>query len=125
MGKFCVRVRLTRGANFDIVIGYDLTKEEHQRDVIGHISVHRPFVVIMGPLCTSFGHRAHLSKVVHPKVRRTSRRIGEILATSAASVCALADGLPQASSARESFRFRHVILGMFQAVVGHRRIRIH
>ena len=49
-GKFCVRRRLTREANFDLVTGFDFTKEGHQREVLRYMSAHKPLgIIIRGP----------------------------------------------------------------------------
>lgn len=56
VGKLCARRRFKGGANFDLVIGLDFAKEEHQRAVIEHIEAPQFVVVILGPPRTSFGH---------------------------------------------------------------------
>ena len=39
VGTFCVRRRLARGENTDLVTGLDLTKDEHQTEVLIHYGV--------------------------------------------------------------------------------------
>ena len=92
-GRWCGRTfcpeEIETWANFDWVFGFDLATEEHQREVPRRISVHKPLVVIMVAPCTFVGHWAHLSRAIHLETWQQSRRIGEILATFAASVCEL------------------------------------
>ena len=91
MGKFCVRRTLKSGAKFGLVIGYDLTKEEHQKEILRYTEVHHFLVVIFPalPPCTSFGHWVHFGQVLHPKIWQQSRRIDVRLATFAAKLCVL------------------------------------
>ena len=42
VGKFCVRRRLRRGANFDLVAGFDLIKVEDQKAVATCIRIYKP-----------------------------------------------------------------------------------
>lgn len=55
VGKFCARRRLKRGANFDVVAGCDLTKPDHQRELLRYVEIHGPFVILMGPLALPSG----------------------------------------------------------------------
>ena len=65
VGKLCIRRRLRRGGNFDLVTCYDLTKESDQAHIIKYITTHEPLVVVMGPPCTSFGAWSHLNRIAH------------------------------------------------------------
>ena len=87
VGKLCLRRRLRRGVNFDLVIGFDLTKESHQKEVERYIADHKPLVVVLGPPCTSFGHWSHLNQYRYPDTWLKSRWVGETLAKFAARVC--------------------------------------
>ena len=83
LGVACVG----EGGKFDLVIGFDLTKELHQKEVERYIADHRPLVVVLGPPCTSFGHWSYLNQYKHPETWRKSRWIGETRAKFAARVC--------------------------------------
>ena len=60
--SFALGVACVVGGNFDLVNGFDLTKESHQKEVEKYIADHRPLVVVLGPPCTSFGHWLHLNQ---------------------------------------------------------------
>lgn len=55
VGKPCVRRRLSRGEMFDIVTGFDLSKEAHQKEVIVYVKACKPSVVIMCPRVQASG----------------------------------------------------------------------
>ena len=55
VGKLCPRRRLKRGAEFDLVAGFDLTTYENQRVVIKHVEIYKPLVIVVGPPCAAFG----------------------------------------------------------------------
>ena len=89
VGKFCARRRSRRGANVDLVTGFDLTKRSHQDEVVKYLEIRKPLVVIFGFPCTSFGHWSHHNQVVHPKTWRQSREIGERFVRFVARICKL------------------------------------
>ena len=86
VGKLCIRRRLRRGRNFDLVIGFDLVNEEQQEQVLSYFRKHKPLVVVLGPPCTGFGHWSHLNRYIHPDIWSNSRKTGECLAASIARV---------------------------------------
>ena len=49
VGKLCLRRRLKRGANFDLVTGFDLTDQTSQEEVMRYIRKHKPLMVILAP----------------------------------------------------------------------------
>ena len=49
IGKPCIRRRLVRGENFDLVTGFDLTKAKHQEEVVRYFNTHKPLVAVLGP----------------------------------------------------------------------------
>lgn len=62
VGKLSVRRRLSCGANFALVAGFDLTKEEHHKEALKCIDTFKPLVVVMGAPCTGLDHWSHLRK---------------------------------------------------------------
>ncbi len=84
--KLAIRRRLRTGANMDIVSGVDLTKQEHARRLLEYIDVHKPFVVVMGPPCTTFSSWSHFNRVMNPSDFQVKRVIGEKLANLSALV---------------------------------------
>ena len=48
VGRLCVRCRLERGANFDLVIGFHLTREDHQAEVVRYIRTYKPLGIVLG-----------------------------------------------------------------------------
>ena len=67
VGQFCARRRLTRGENFDLVTGFDLTTAKHQQDVLKYIGQFGSFAIVLGPPCTGFGHWSHLNRHINPE----------------------------------------------------------
>ena len=84
-----IRRRLKTREKFDLRTGFDLAKSADQRLVIKYLNDHKPFVVILAPLCTSFGFWSHLNRVLHPATWSDTRRVGELLVTFAARVVRL------------------------------------
>ena len=87
VGKLCLRRRLKRGQSFDLVLGFYLTKESHQKEVIRHVIGHRPLVVVLGPPCTGLGHWSHFNRYIRPETLSKSGKVGESLAEFAARIC--------------------------------------
>ena len=84
--EIAVRRRLRSSEGFDLAAGFDVCKPEHQTHVLKYIERHKFLVIMLAPSCISFGHCAHLNRVLHPATWRESRRIGEILASFAARI---------------------------------------
>ena len=47
VGKLCIRRRLRRGDNVDLVAGFDLTQEGNQMIVEQYIKEYRPLVIVL------------------------------------------------------------------------------
>ena len=88
-GKLCIRRRLVRGENFDLVIGFDLTKTKHQEEVVRYFDTHKPLVAVLGPPCIGFGHWSNLNRYVHLCIWSRSREICETFAEFVARLCLL------------------------------------
>ena len=86
VGKLCVRRRLRRGRNFDLVIGFDFIDQKHRQTVFTYLKIHRPLVALLGPPCTGFGHWSHLNRYIHPDTFHKIRKVGECLAVFVAEV---------------------------------------
>ena len=71
-GLVALRRRMESGGNFDLVTGYDLNKTADQRKVLQAVDALKPLVLIMSPVCTPFGPRAHLNRSLHPETYRQS-----------------------------------------------------
>ena len=52
VGKLCIRRRLIRGGEiFDLVAEFDLTRKDHQEEVVRYFDTHKPLVAVLGPPC--------------------------------------------------------------------------
>ena len=89
VGRLCVRRRLVGGVSFDIVAGFDLTKKEHQEDVLKCVIDFKPLVIVMGLPCTGFGRWSHPNRKLHLETWGKSRQVAECLVEFAARVCKL------------------------------------
>ena len=49
VGKLCIRRRLVRGENFDLVTGFDLTDKKQQEEVVKYFNTFKPLVALLGP----------------------------------------------------------------------------
>ena len=77
---------LKTGINVDLVCGFDMMKKDQRDRVMNYIGTHKPFLITMGPPCTSFGSWSHLNRKKYRKARGESRAIGEAMANFIAAV---------------------------------------
>ena len=84
--KVCIRRRLKTGIDVDLVTGFDMMKKDQREQVMEYIDIHKPFLIIMGPPCTSFGSWSHLNRKKYRKTWEESRVIGDVLANFVAAV---------------------------------------
>ena len=61
----CHKRRLKVGANFDIITGIDLVNPRTQQMVPEYLSITKPYVVIMSPICGPFGPLGGRNRVLH------------------------------------------------------------
>ena len=78
------RRHLKTGKNFDLVAGLDLTDKKTIEELWQYVKQYKPLVIVMAPVCTSFGSLSHLNKVINPVSWMKSRKIGGRIA----SLCA-------------------------------------
>ena len=89
VSRIAIRRHLRVGRNFDINLGFDLSREGEQQKLLKYISVHRPTCIVMGPPCTSFSAWARLNKLLYPEAWKKSYTIGKPLAELCAKIAQL------------------------------------
>ena len=77
---------LTRGTNFEIQCGIDLSQPEDCQYLHDYLDKYKPDVVVMAPPCKGFGPWLHLNKVINPTAVGIARRQGIPLARLCAEI---------------------------------------
>ena len=81
--KLLVRRGYVGGANFDIVVGFDLDSTAGKSQFFDYIKRCKPYVLIMGPPCTGMKGFKELNKILHPESYWRSRLRSERIGTTA------------------------------------------
>ena len=87
--RLCVRRQLRAGHNFELLTGADLTDSATQTKVLGYLSVAKPLVVVMAPICTPYGPLGSRNRVLHPEAWTRSIEVAEPVAAFCGKVAQL------------------------------------
>ena len=85
-GTLLVRRGYVKGPNFDIVVGYDLSKESMVRGLLRYVAAAKPVVLIISTPCTGMKGFSALNRSLNPAAWRRSRKVSVPLAKLAALV---------------------------------------
>ncbi|CAE7258960.1 unnamed protein product [Symbiodinium natans] len=64
--RLCVRRKLRAGHNFELLTGVNLADPVAQRKVLGYISIAKPLVVVMAPVCSPYGPLGNWNRIINP-----------------------------------------------------------